>query len=138
MRSSPARSTASTRYSGGVPRVINLLCDRALMAGAKRRRRRSTPEFIDAAAARLDVAMPRSKAEPRWKHWRLLALVTAAVLLAIGAIAFLAPLYRSVDVTLPPMPPGSRPPVAQPISALPVPDVVIPIPRNLLLTPGLF
>jgi general secretion pathway protein A len=125
-------------YSGGVPRVINLLCDRALMAGAEAKAATVTPEFIDTAAARLDVAMPRSKAEPRWKHWRMLALVTAAVLLAIAAFVFIAPLYQSVDMTLPPMPPGSRPPVAQPISALPVPDVVIPIPRNLLLTPGLF
>ena len=134
----PAALDRVHAYSGGVPRVINLLCDRTLMAGAQANATTMTPEFVDAAAARLDISLPRSKADPRWKQLRMPALVTSVVVLAIGAIVFLAPLDRFVEVTLPPTPPGRRPPVAEPIATLPVPDVVIPVPRNLLLIPGLF
>jgi general secretion pathway protein A len=154
----PAALDRVYAYSGGVPRVINLLCDRALMVAAESQAATITPEFIDAAAARLDLPRPRWKIVARWKRgarrkaaarwkpgalWKRLrvpALVTAAVLLAIAAIVAVAPLLRpvEVDLTLPPLPPGIRPPVAQPIAVLPVPDVVIPIPRNLLLIPGLF
>ncbi len=70
------------------------------------------------------------------------ALVAALVVLAIGAIVVLTPMLRpvevEVDTTLPPLPPGIRPPVPEPIAVPPVPDVVIPVPRNLLLIPGLF
>ena len=127
-------------YSGGVPRVINLLCDRALMVGSEARAKTITPEFIDAAAVRLDLALPRTTRTVFWQRLRMPALVTAAVALAIAGIALFAPLHRFVDATLPAAPPApaSRLPVAEPIAALPVPDVVIPIPRNLLLTPGLF
>jgi general secretion pathway protein A len=134
----PAALDRVHAYSGGVPRVINLLCDRALMVAAESHATTITADFIDTAAARLDLTFPKSREHAWWTRLRTPALVTAAVMLAIGAIALLAPREQFVDVALPPMPPGIRPPVAQPISALPVPDVVIPIPRNLLLTPGLF
>jgi general secretion pathway protein A len=127
-------------YSGGVPRVINLLCDRALMVGSEAKANTITPEFIYAAAARLDLALPPSPRAVPWQRLRMPALVAATVALALAGVALLAPLDRLVDVPLPITPPSptSRPPVAEPIAALPVPDVVIPIPRNLLLTPGLF
>ena len=128
-------------YSAGVPRVINLLCDRALMEGAESQAATIPPALIDVAAARLDLTLPKSRDRAWLKRLRKPALVTAAATLVIGAIAavaFLVPSQPEVDVTLPPLPPPIRPPVAQPISVPPVPDVVIPIPRNLLLTPGLF
>ena len=138
-------STAVDRihaYSGGVPRVINLLCDRALMIGAESQATTIPPEFIDDAAARLDLTLPKARDFAWLKRLRKPALVTAAALLAIGAIVGVVSLIPSqptvVEVTLPPLPPGIRPAVTQPIPVPPVPDVVIPIPRNLLLTPGLF
>jgi general secretion pathway protein A len=155
----PAAIDRIHAYSGGVPRVINLLCDRALMAGAEAQAMTITPEFVDVSAARLDLALPKSRDREWLKRLRKPALVTAAALLAIGAIAgivslipslssvslipslpsvFLIPSQSSVEITLPPLPPGIRPAVAQPIPVPPVPDVVIPVPRNLLLTPGLF
>ncbi|HKZ05363.1 MAG TPA: AAA family ATPase, partial [Methylomirabilota bacterium] len=42
------------RVSGGVPRVINLLCDRALMAAFGVRAREVTPALVRAAARNLD------------------------------------------------------------------------------------
>ena len=146
----PAAIDRIHAYSSGVPRVINLLCDRALMAGAEAQATTITPEFVDVSAARLDIAMPKSRDREWLKRLRKPALVTAAALLAIGAIAGIAslipsqpsvsliPSQSSVEVTLPPLPPGIRPAVAQPIPVPPVPNVVIPVPRNLLLTPGLF
>jgi general secretion pathway protein A len=134
----PAALDRVHAYSGGVPRVINLVCDRALMVAAESQAATIVPEFVDAAAARLDLALPRSKNNKRWPRLRV-PVLAAVVLLALGGIALLVPQPpQSIDVALPPTPPGIRPPVAQPIAALPVPDVVIPIPRNLLLTPGLF
>ena len=40
-------------YSGGVPRVINLLCDRALMAGAQAGAMEIAPAHVEGASATL-------------------------------------------------------------------------------------
>jgi general secretion pathway protein A len=129
-------------YSAGVPRVINLLCDRALMEAGEAQATTITPGFIDAAAARLDVPAPRSKGAAAWNALRMVALATAAVVLALaigaGAFTWLAPRDQPLDLTLPATPPSIPLAAPQPIAVPPVPDVVIPIPRNLLLTPGLF
>jgi general secretion pathway protein A len=46
------------RYTSGIPRLINLICDRALLGGYSARSNRITPEMVGAAAAGLDLAMP--------------------------------------------------------------------------------
>jgi hypothetical protein len=46
------------RMSGGIPRLINLLCDRALLAGYCEGTNRIAPEMIDQAAKSLDVQAP--------------------------------------------------------------------------------
>lgn len=43
------------RYSGGIPRLVNLLCDRALLAAYASRTNRVTPEMVDRAADSLDL-----------------------------------------------------------------------------------
>ena len=43
------------RYSGGIPRLINLLCDRALLAGYAARTNRIGPEMVVRAAESLDL-----------------------------------------------------------------------------------
>src|SRR3984957_14512818 len=43
------------RFSGGIPRLINLICDRALLAGFSIRTNRITPEIVVHAAASLDL-----------------------------------------------------------------------------------
>ena len=43
------------RLSGGIPRLINLICDRALLAGFSEQASRITPEMVINAAQSLDV-----------------------------------------------------------------------------------
>jgi type II secretory pathway predicted ATPase ExeA len=45
--------------SGGIPRLINLICDRALLAGFSQRTSRITRPMIEQAAESLDVRPPR-------------------------------------------------------------------------------
>ncbi|OFV93376.1 MAG: hypothetical protein A3G76_01535 [Acidobacteria bacterium RIFCSPLOWO2_12_FULL_65_11] len=73
------------RLSGGIPRLINLICDRALLAGFSVHADRITPEMVRHAAESLDLRVPAwSKA--RWRRRMLsLAAPAATVLLASGA-----------------------------------------------------
>ena len=45
-------------FSGGVPRIINLICDRSLMLGAELRANVVTPAIVDQAAGRLELPPP--------------------------------------------------------------------------------
>ena len=47
------------RHSGGIPRLINLLCDRALLGGYSARTNRIGPNLVAKAAEGLDLALPR-------------------------------------------------------------------------------
>jgi type II secretory pathway predicted ATPase ExeA len=44
--------------SGGIPRLMNLICDRALLSGFSARTNRITPEMVTHAAKSLDVQSP--------------------------------------------------------------------------------
>lgn len=74
----PAALRRVHRYSGGVPRLINLLCDRSLLGAAVSRKMQVTPEIVTNAAREVrgsaDPALPR--------RGRGLA-VAASVLLAL-------------------------------------------------------
>ena len=48
------------KYSGGVPRLINLLCDRALLGGYSAGTHRIAPQMVTAAASTLDLAAPQA------------------------------------------------------------------------------
>ncbi len=50
-------------YSGGIPRLINLICDRALLSAYSAQTTRDEPDFIHAAADGLELqrAVPRSR-----------------------------------------------------------------------------
>jgi general secretion pathway protein A len=56
-------------YSGGVPRVINLLCDRALMVGAELRADIVSPPLIDEAAVRLELKNASPPPPARWRRF---------------------------------------------------------------------
>ncbi len=80
------------RWSGGIPRLINLICDRALLAGFSIRANRITPEMVTHAAKSLDVQMPLANGLG-WMKGRASLLAAAAVVLlssafAVGASAF--------------------------------------------------
>ena len=76
--------------SAGVPRVINLVCDRALMFGARFGLRVITADIIAEAARVLGYLPPASRSRARMPSLRWLA-VGAAVLLMLGALAMYAP-----------------------------------------------
>jgi general secretion pathway protein A len=53
------------RLSGGIPRLINLICDRALLAAFSVRENRITPDMVAHAAESLDVRPPPRVRFPR-------------------------------------------------------------------------
>jgi type II secretory pathway predicted ATPase ExeA len=81
------------KISGGIPRLINLLCDRALLAGFSVQADRITPEMVRHAAKNLDIAtVPVPRFE--WLRRRASMAAGAAVVLlaaatAVGLTAFL-------------------------------------------------
>jgi len=87
------------RLSSGIPRLINLICDRALLAGFAGRSNRISAEMVDEAADSLDVQ--RSMKTPSGWNWfarRAQLLASAAVVLlacamAVGVTAFLYERY---------------------------------------------
>jgi hypothetical protein len=78
--------------SGGVPRVINLICDRSLMVARQKEVSRITEEHVVQAAGNLNLPVPRHKirgerdeGEPAPQPRR--RLVTAAIVIALVALA---------------------------------------------------
>jgi general secretion pathway protein A len=74
------------RLTGGTPRLINLVCDRALLGGYSERTNRITPEIVTHAAASLDLVVPRAL----FRAWvrRHVAMITGGVgVLAVAALA---------------------------------------------------
>jgi general secretion pathway protein A len=61
----PAAISVVYRYSGGTPRLINLLCDRALLAGANAQVTRIDDALIGTAAEALDLRA----VEPKRVSW---------------------------------------------------------------------
>jgi len=75
------------RLSGGIPRVINVVCDRALLGAFTREEHRVSPSFIRQAAAEV---YGRPIAAP-WLRWATVGAVAAALaLVGFGAWSLLA------------------------------------------------
>ena len=53
------------RCTAGIPRLINLLCDRSLLGAYSERAPRVTPDMVRRAAATLDLPVPRAS----WVGW---------------------------------------------------------------------
>jgi general secretion pathway protein A len=82
------------RLSGGIPRLINLICDRALLAGFSQQTNRITPEMVTDAAQSLDVQPPKA---PRFGLGRITG---GASLFAAAAIVLLAAALGAGATTL--------------------------------------
>jgi general secretion pathway protein A len=67
----PAALALVFRYSGGIPRLINMLCDRALLAGATAQHTRIDEDMIVTAAEALDLR-PVAQKKVSWFN-RLIA-----------------------------------------------------------------
>jgi len=106
----PAALDLVHAYTGGVPRIINLLCDRSLMQGAQMRVNRLTPAITEEAAASLGLRLltavrhQRRKSDKRPPVSRRLAIAAALVVAAIAGVLLYAPLDRLIDVRVPPLP----------------------------------
>jgi general secretion pathway protein A len=118
------------RHSGGVPRLVNLICDRALLAGYVRSVRTISAEMVNQAAAEVSGEPPRKAW--RWHH----GLIATALTVALAAIAFAvaprlaeAPATPSPGLEGTPAPPPDPLPSAEP-TPLPRSDTV----DNLLRT----
>lgn len=125
------------RHSGGVPRIINLLCDRALMAGAAAREQEITPALVQQAAASLGlehVSHRRSLSLGLSKRWAIAGIVVAALIVIVAVGLYLKPIDTWVEAPAPIALPA-RPPMRTklPAAARPVPtpeDLVLPVPSR--------
>lgn len=115
--------------SRGVPRLVNLLCDRALMLCARDRVHEVGPDAVRRAGAALDMAVndPRPVPRRRWRLWLAAALVLT--LAAATALAFVPP-SDWVSAPLPDLPGSPHVALAPPAEAKPVPETLdfIPLP----------
>jgi hypothetical protein len=93
--------------SGGVPRVINLLCDRSLMTGAELAVHEITPEIVDRAwdalAFRRAATDSSARIQLDRRGWLMVTAAAAAVLL-LGVLMFV-PFHRFVQAPAPAVPP---------------------------------
>lgn len=114
---------AVAALSGGTPRLINLLCDRALMSAAHARTNEVGADIVYEAGRVLGMSpaeQPAVAAPPRRRRRALIA--GAMGLMALVAAIALAPLASLVEAPLPALP--ARPPVsrAPALAALPLPE----------------
>ena len=119
--------------SGGVPRMINLICDRALMAGCEKQTSRIAEEHVVRAAAHLSLDVPKHKIKgetpegapvPASRRW--LAIAALVALIVIGAAIVVAALGLPRDMlesgdTAPPVPPIEQRWLPAGIVAVPAP-----------------
>lgn len=109
--------------SGGVPRMINLLCDRALMIGCEAQTSRIAEEHVVQAAAQIGLEIPKGKvrgdrpasAAAPSRLRALLVVVLVLVAIGGGATYFLG---NPLELLRPAEPPPVRPP------AVPLPERV--------------
>jgi len=79
----PAAKREVFRLSQGVPRLINVICDRALLGAYGREQRRVSRAIVRRAAAEVSGAEPGARPAPRW-----LLPAAAAATLAVVATGF--------------------------------------------------
>ena len=100
------------RLSAGVPRLVNLVCDRALLAGYVKGSRTITAGMVRQAAEEVGAGRPATPF--RWHH----GLIAAGLTVALALLAFtVAP--RLAQAPAAPTAPAS--PVAAPQTPLPTP-----------------
>ncbi len=94
------------RLSGGIPRLINLLCDRALLGAYARDQNRITPALLSQAAGEVFG----DGADGPLKHW---FWALSGVTLILAAVAFAGGYFLPVDFSLRPFIGGDEPPVVR-------------------------
>jgi general secretion pathway protein A len=74
------------RLSGGIPRLINLICDRALLGGFSLQTNRITDDMVRQAATSLDLRRP-GQSLFQWFHQRPAVAAAAVVVLLASTLA---------------------------------------------------
>jgi general secretion pathway protein A len=116
------------KYTTGIPRLINLVCDRALLGGYSARTNRITPDMVLAAATGLELAAPRASVLG-WLRRRVGAFAAGAALMGvISAAAWYGVITLHARSASPSGEPTDAPPPAAVASAasrdVPSPPVV--------------
>ena len=101
---SPGAVKRIFRYSGGLPRLINGVCDRALLLAYTR-----DAKDVSASMAALSIADLRKDTPGNWRRRALKGLAASLVLASLAAAAFMALSEREIlQGNVPPVPPLSR------------------------------
>ena len=103
VRFTPAAAHAVARISGGIPRLVNLICDRSLEIGCEQRAQQIDTHLVEAAAGRLNLSAPAEPSEARRKVLRVPALPRAAAgrgLAAAAALLLIAAPFAWRELTL--------------------------------------
>ena len=136
--------------TSGVPRMINLLCDRSLMIGCEAQTGRITEDHIVKAAAQLNLDVPRNKirgeratSTPESRR-RAIGLVAALVIAALAGATFYF-LGNPLELLAPETPPSVKQAVALPAAATLAPtatpittDAPAPMPGSFSILVGTF
>lgn len=118
----PAATERVFRYARGIPRLINIICDRAMLGAYAQQHRRVTPEIIDTAAQEAIGHAPiRFEGGPR--RWRGAELGWALALAGCAAL-FLYSFLRDRPDTAAPTPATTR--AAAPIVTSVLPPLEAP------------
>jgi general secretion pathway protein A len=127
------------RHSGGIPRLVNLICDRALLAGFV-----AGTRVIEAPMVRRAAREAKGEpAHPRRRASLVAAAVAAVAVIALAAVwrgqpagaeaaspAMALPAAETAPVTLPAAVPAILPPAVPPaLPATPLAPVVATLPR---------
>lgn len=131
--------------TGGVPRIINLLCDRALAFAAEHEQDIVTAGHVRQAAGALELTVPGDRSitfsfaaaeEPTRRRWPLVLLVVLLVLAAAVAVTLrMKPLPSWVDGGRMPGEPARPAPRTWPNSLeVPPDDLVVPMPQPMTPT----
>jgi general secretion pathway protein A len=133
---SPTALARVHRHTGGIPRLINLVCDRALLSAYSTRTNRIVPNHIRHSAETLDLEVPRRRVTT-WVRERFASFaagVGAAALFGFGGASIWQPVHQLPGTG---RPTESRPAVVRenpvtrvepPKSAAPAPTPAAPLP----------
>ena len=115
--------------TGGVPRLLNLLCDRALLLCARDHVHEVGADAVRRAGVALDMTVETPVAPPRRRWWPWVAAALAVMLLAAAGLV-LAPPSEWIDVPLPDLPGAPHVTLAPPAEPYPVPESldIVPLP----------
>ena len=126
----PAAFDLVHAVSGGVPRRINLVCDRALMVGSQAQSSRIAEEHVARAATQIGFELPKSKARtdrvtpsprPSNRGLALAAVLVLAVLGAAGVYVLGNPIELFAAANLPEAQQSPAPALPARVAAVPVP-----------------